>query len=90
MCQADGYEAFNPGLYPWTARPHHIIPRQYLIRGGQKDKLWDVRNKLDLCGYHHGQHENAQQRVPKSLLPPEAFEFAKELHLEWVIDRYYA
>jgi hypothetical protein len=68
---------------------HHLLPKRYLKREGLHAHLWDVRNGMALCAFHHERHENFVQRVPRQLLLPTAFEFADELGLGWLIDREY-
>lgn len=68
---------------------HHVLPQQLLKREGLHGKLWDVRNGLGLCRYHHARHESYAQRVPRDVVPNDAFDFADELGLGWAIDREY-
>ncbi len=67
---------------------HHILDKQYLKAAGKHDHLWDVRNGMGLCGYHHPRHTNWRQRVPRELLPPAVYDFAREVGLEWRLDQY--
>lgn len=68
---------------------HHVLPRRHLARQFPFDVVWDVRNALGLCRFHHGRHEKAFQRVPSSLVPAAAREFAVEHGLEWDMDLEY-
>lgn len=68
---------------------HHILPKADLKTYGHADKLWDVRNGMALCELHHTRHERWKQRVPFSLIPISAIEFAIELELEWLLARRY-
>lgn len=70
---------------------HHVIPKQALKREGHGDKLWDVRNGVGLCSLHHANHEGHVPggRLPRTLLPSSAFDFAAELGLTWLLDREY-
>ena len=68
---------------------HHILPKQALKREGHGDKLWDVRNGIGLCQLHHANHEGHSDRLPRTLLPAAAFDFAAELDLTWLLDREY-
>lgn len=68
---------------------HHIIAKRHLRAEGLSGHLWDVRNGMCLCRWHHARHESHAERVPRLLLPPAAVEFAGELHLEWLLDREY-
>lgn len=67
---------------------HHIIEQQQLKKHGKGDMLWDVRNGMGLCSYHHQRHTNWRERVPRRLLLPEAYEFAEEAKLSWLLDQY--
>lgn len=64
---------------------HHILDRQHLPRG----RLWDVRNGLGVCRYHHARHTHFVQRIPRALLPPAALEFAAEANLSARLDHDY-
>jgi len=65
---------------------HHCIPKQDLKRWGLFSRLWDLANMLPLCRYHHFRHEDAYERVPRELLPPEAFAFADEIGARYVLE----
>jgi hypothetical protein len=64
---------------------HHVIAKRHLKARGLHAHLWDTRNGLALCVYHHDRHERWMQRVPYELVPYDAFEFAAELGLDWMI-----
>lgn len=66
---------------------HHVLSKRHLKLNGRRDALWDIRNGICLCRYHHERHEKWRQRVPRNLLPADAFEFAAELDLTWLLDR---
>lgn len=77
---------------------HHVVAKQEIKRVArsarwefdrEQDALWDVRNGMPLCSRCHQQHETAFRRVPRRLVPAAAVEFARELGVEHVIDRYY-
>lgn len=68
---------------------HHVVPKQLVKREGFPGRVWDVRNGMGLCGYHHARHENYVQRIPRDLVSNDAFEFADELGLDWAIDKDY-
>ncbi len=72
-----------------TIDGHHVIPQRHLKRAGLEEHLWDERNGLALCRWHHFQHENHRERLPRELIPDEAHDFALELGLDWLIDREY-
>jgi hypothetical protein len=68
---------------------HHIVPKQWLRSNGHGGRLWDTRNGMGLCRYHHGRHEARMQPVPRDLLPDGAWEFALELDVDWLLDNAY-
>lgn len=68
---------------------HHILAQRHLKGRGFGGRLWDTRNGIGLCRYHHPRHESAMQRVPLELIPDDALEFAIELDLDWIIEREY-
>lgn len=72
-----------------TIRAHHVLPKARLMREGKHEHLWDERNGMALCEYHHTRHHGYAQRVPRDLVRDETFGFAAELDLEWLIDREY-
>jgi hypothetical protein len=96
MCAAelDGHDRFPVSARTRRERAwdlakidgHHIIAKQALKRWGLFALLWDVRNMLPLCRYHHFRHEQAYQRVPRDLLPRRAREFAREINAEYMLD----
>jgi 5-methylcytosine-specific restriction endonuclease McrA len=49
--------------------------------------MWDLRNRVFLCGQCHANHTNATRRMRKAELPAPVFEFASELALTWWLDR---
>jgi hypothetical protein len=68
---------------------HHVVGKRHLKREGMADQLWDRDNGLCLCEYHHGRHERAVQRVPRSLLSERTVAFALAHGFEWVLEREY-
>jgi hypothetical protein len=60
---------------------HHVLAKRHLRANGYSDRIWDVRNGMALCKYHHDRHERWMQRVPFALVPDDAVEFADELGL---------
>jgi hypothetical protein len=76
--------AFGPDLR-WI-QAHHIISKNFLKRMGLAAHLWDVRNGLGLCAYHHERHERQHESVPFRLLQPTVFEFADEIGLRHHLD----
>lgn len=74
------------GLDLATIDGHHIIPKQDLKRWGLFARLWDWRNGIPLCRYHHARHEMAVQRVARELLPAASFAFADEINARFVLE----
>jgi hypothetical protein len=87
-----------------VVRGHHVITQQAIRAWARThwqaesneeaviELLWDIRNCLPLCDIHHVRHHNAQRRVRRVELrksSPQAFAFARQLELDWQLDRYY-
>lgn len=73
---------------------HHVISRQALKRLTKDPKerarlINDERNLVWVCVPCHMRHENAFRRLPLSSLPQSALDFATEVGLAHLIDRYY-
>jgi hypothetical protein len=77
---------------------HHIIRVQVLrkeagFRGFDFEAVrWDLRNQLPVGRLCHAAHHSASRRIPRAVLEahtPLVFEFARELDLEWALDREY-
>jgi hypothetical protein len=77
---------------------HHVITQQQLrIAASELNKdferlRWDTRNRLPLCARHHAAHHSAFHRIPRDVLEkacPKVFQFARELGLEWWLERTY-
>jgi hypothetical protein len=64
----------------------HLVSKDRLISWGLRHLKWDLRNGLPGCRYHHFRHDDAVQRIPRRLLPAEAFEFADEINARWVLE----
>lgn len=89
MCKAfpvDGRTRSERGADLTVIDGHHVVAKQDLKRWGLHARLWDIRNGIALCRYHHARHEAAMQRVPRELLPAVAWEFAEEINAEFVLD----
>lgn len=69
---------------------HHVIPRQILAREGISQ--WDERNRMDLCGLCHFNHEfgQANRKIKRNRLPAPAVLFAAEHGLAHELERRYA
>lgn len=70
---------------------HHIVYKSKLKAIGRADALWDLRNALPLCRYHHDGHHGTHP-IPRELLPDRALEFAARVLGEpagdWLARRY--
>jgi cytochrome c553 len=67
---------------------HHVISADYLRRN-HLEHVYDARNALAVCEDCHAKHTSAMERIPRRCLRPENEQFAKELGLEHLLDRYY-
>lgn len=87
---------------PLKLDPHHVLPQRYIRRWVDSQTrdteerevlkrrlLYDTRNGVCLCRGCHDAHEKRMRPIPRRLLPAPAFEFVRELDLEWVIERFY-
>lgn len=72
-----------------TIQGHHLIEQKRLKSRGLEAHLWDVRNGMGICVYHHTRHGDYIQRIPRELLAPAAHEFAEEVGLTWLLDHLY-
>jgi hypothetical protein len=68
---------------------HHITAKRHLKNHGLNSHMWDPRNGMGLCVYHHHRHEHWMQRVPYELVPDDAVEFADELGLLALLEHDY-
>lgn len=78
--------------------PHHCVRDQVLERLAGPRRFgwdyqavrWDVRNRLWVCRECHATHTDHAPLIPIWKLPMRVFEFARELQIEWVLEREYA
>lgn len=68
---------------------HHAIPKRVLRRHCLAQHLLDKRNRVPVCRADHESHECAHRPIRRDELPTSVFEFARELGLEWYLDRHY-
>lgn len=68
---------------------HHAIPKRVLRRLGFGDYVMDKRNRVPACRHDHESHENRHRPIRRDELPASVFEFARDLCLEWYLDRHY-
>ncbi len=82
----------------YNIEAHHIIAKQTIKKTAktegwdwdrEQEAIWDNRNGIPLCSECHQRHEVAFKRVSRSNVPDAAVEFAAELGLGHLIDRYY-
>jgi hypothetical protein len=82
--------------------PHHVLPARYIRRYVRslrlpadeaarlmRSLLYDPRNGICLDRRCHEKHETAFLPVPREAIPAKAWQFTRELGLEWVLDRLY-
>lgn len=63
----------------WDA--HHVVYEQHVSKAAP-DKIWDSRNALRLCKDCHKAHHHdhsGDRRLPASVLPASAFDFALDI-----------
>lgn len=84
VCPAEGKVCDGP------IQGHHVISQQALKKRGWHLFLWDLRNKLDVCERRHRQHTDGVAAIPLALVPVDALGFARDLDLEWWVERFYA
>lgn len=51
--------------------------------------LWDPRNGIPVCERCHSAHTGAKKRIPLSVIPAPALDFAAEIGLDWRVERDY-
>jgi hypothetical protein len=73
---------------------HHVLSRQALKKLARdaterRRLIEDERNLVWVCVPCHMRHENAFRRLSFSVLPQEALDFAEEVGLMHLIDRFY-
>lgn len=68
----------------------HIIPKQTLRKMRfTPEVVWDPRNGIGACYKAHRRSDAALERFPVEYIPAEAWQFARELGLEWKLERQY-
>lgn len=68
---------------------HHVVEKAKLKSIGRLDLLWDIRNRMRVCTWRHERHTGAYERIPLELVPAGARAFARELGLDWWLERIY-
>ena len=101
MPDAAALEAWRTGLGPCQVcpeeegvcsgpiQPHHVTEARTLRKHGLDDLRYDLRNRMAVCEHRHEQHTSAYKRIPRALVPKAAEEFARELNLDYLLDRFY-
>jgi hypothetical protein len=77
---------------PGACDAHHVLDQKLLKKLGLHHLLWDVRNGIPLgrsACHCHESHTNRSHPVPRSALPPAAWEFAAEIDQTWRLERVY-
>lgn len=98
VCVADGRER---DAHP-EHDPHHVLPQRVIRRYVRslrlpvedakrllRSLLWDPRNGICLDRRCHDKHESGFRPVPRELIPAKAFQFARELGLDWWLEKHY-
>ena len=67
----------------------HIISQQHLKRLGLSEFLWDTRNGMLLCAWHHNRHDRYLERVPRNQLPEGVEDFCEEHEIMYLLDKQY-
>ena len=80
---------------PDRVQGHHVVSQQAIRKVAKRfgydlaTVLWDKRNGIAVCEGCHSAHTGAKKRLPLSVIPAAAFEFADELGLRWQVERDY-
>lgn len=80
---------------PDRVQGHHVVSQEALRKVARRfgydlaTVLWDRRNGIAVCEGCHSAHTGAKKRLPISVVPAAAFEFADEMGLRWQIERDY-
>ncbi len=81
-CVLHGYRCYHH-------QAHHILSQQNLRKHGKEAYLWDTRNGMCLCTDAHRKHDLAVARVPYRFLTAANKDFARDMGMEYLLDRYY-
>lgn len=94
----------QPGTRTDPLEAHHVLEARALKRAVsavvgltreerdamERKLLYDWRNGFAVHRSEHDLHTRAIKRIPLSLLQPRHWAFARELGLEWRLERFYA
>lgn len=89
VCSTGCLAHTNPADCEGPLQAHHIIYKKHLNNAGLSHLLYDTRNGLAVCDRSHDRHHSGHGTLPRTLLPPEAWEFANEIGMGWRLERYY-
>lgn len=67
----------------------HIIPKQALRRRGLYEHVYDPRNAIAACYRAHRRSDAGIERFPVECFSAQAWEFASELGLTWMVEKLY-
>ncbi len=67
----------------------HLISKQALRRRKLYEHVYDPRNGLGACYRAHRRSDAGLERFGSHVIPDEAWEFATELGLDWMLERLY-
>lgn len=80
----------DPSQCEFPIQVCHLIPKQALRRRGLAAEVtYDPRNALPACYRAHRRSDSGIERFPADRIPDEAWEFASELGLGWMLERLY-
>lgn len=79
----------NASLCEGPVQAAHIIPKQALRRRRLYEHVWDPRNGLGACYRAHTRSDAGLERFPAERIPEDAWEFARELGLDWMLEKLY-
>jgi len=79
----------NRSLCEGNVQAAHLIPKQALRRRGLHEYVWDPRNGIGACERAHRRSDSGLERFPVEVIPESAWEFARELGLEWYLEKLY-
>jgi len=68
---------------------HHVLTQQQLRKRGHAGRLWDPANGMTICKHAHDRHTLAAERIALDVVPERCKRFARELDLEYLLERFY-
>lgn len=75
--------------YPMSSPfdPAHLIPKQWLARYEHEEAVTDERLIVCLCRNCHSRHDQWFKRLPRELVPDEAWFAARQYEIEWKLEK---